>query len=210
MVGAMANVIRSEPFQAKEVTTAQVLEETRPNESMSVAAAERRLAEILAHVANIGRQLEDKTLQRKRRWTSDPHAEWRRVAMAARDELYKEERSLRVWIEKQDEPRVIAERSRKRHDELLRQELDKSTRDARRAARKSGEQELWDLQLQTEVVLLSIIAAHGPHAVPDLGHTLLSKASLLVPQWYREQWLRTSYGTTWGREAEALKGDRRG
>jgi hypothetical protein len=197
----MAERFKSDPFPEKTVTVAEVLEQTKPNEPISIAAAEMRLNEILAHITNISRQIEDRSSKRKRPWSSDPHAGWRRAAIAARDELRKEERSLRVWLERQDAPRKKAEKVRRTVKDLQRQEVDRLTRDARRLAKKSGDQPLWDLYLKIEITLLMTINTHG--SVDPVGESLLYTAQREVPDWYREQWLHTVYGTTWGRVAEA-------
>jgi len=194
---------RAPPFHIQEVTPAHILAETQPNEPMSIGAAERRIAEIQAHITNIGRQLDDKSVQRKRAWAGDPHAAWRKAAMQARDELRLEEKSLRLWIERQEAPRRAKAKVAHAREEVERQEIDKSTRDARKLAQRSGEAQLWDLYLKVEVALLEILKAHGLTALGPLGHSLLYSAQILVPDWYRQQWLRTVYGTTWGRQAES-------
>lgn len=172
---------------------------------MSLAAAEKRLDEVLAHVTEIGRQLEDKSKKRKRPWASDPHEAWRKAAMQARDELRKEYSMLREWIErKRAESRKVVQ-ARRAVDDLARQEVDRSTRDARRLATKDGQKQIWDLYLKTEVTLLAILAAGG--AVGPLGESLLYSAQQAVPEWYRDHWLHTVYGTTWGRQAEALRAE---
>lgn len=198
----MAERFRTDPFPEKTISIAEVLEQTRPNEPLSIAAAEMRLNEILAHVTNIGRQIEDRGSKKKgRAWASDPHGAWRKAAIAARDELRKEERSLRGWLERQDAPRKKAEKVRRTVKDLQRQEVDRLTRDARRLAKKSGDQPLWDLYLKIEITLLMSINTHG--SVDPVGESLLYTAQREVPDWYREQWLHTVYGTTWGRVAEA-------
>jgi hypothetical protein len=174
---------------------------------MSVAAAEQRLAEVTAHIAEIGRQIEDKNKKRRRPFATDPHGEWRKVAMKARDELERESRELRSFIERERARLARPERSRKAAEELVRQDSDRATRDARRRASASGDRALWDVYLKAEVALLAI-AATGMDVGP-LGDSLLRTSQQCVPEWYREHWLRTVYGTTWGREAERAREGRR-
>lgn len=199
-------VHRSTPYPEAAISSQQVLADTQPNEPMSVAAAERRIAEIMAHVTNISRQLDDRSAQRKKPWASDPNAAWRRAATAARTELRQEEKALRLWIDRQEAPLRSRRKALHAREEIERQELVKSTRDARRLAQKSGEAGLWDLYLKIEIALLEVISAHGLTFVGPLGQSLLYSAQMLVPEWYRTQWLKTTYDTTWGRQAEAQRG----
>jgi hypothetical protein len=186
-------------------TTAQVRAETAPHESLSVAAAEMRIAEILAHIASISRQIEDKNIQRRKSWASDPVAEWRRSAMQARDELRKEEHDLRVFLERQKTILGGTDRTRRAVEDLMRQDGDRATREARRVAKRNGLLPLWDVYLRAEVTLLTIMATGA--LVGPLGESLLRSAQDMVPEWYRDHWLKTVYGTTWGHHARQLKGD---
>ncbi len=200
---ADSKTYKTDAFPAKIPTIEEVLAETEPDDPMNVAAAERRLAEDLAHVTEISRQLEDKSKARRRQWASDPHADWRKVAMMARDELRKEEHDLNAFLESQKQRDQRMEKARRTVADISRQEIDRSTRDARKAAGRGQEKPLWDLYLKSEVTLLTIMAAGG--VIGPLGESLLYSAQQVVPQEYRDYWLRTIYGTTWGRQAEALR-----
>jgi hypothetical protein len=198
---------RDDPFPPTTTpTVAEVLDATRPREAMSVAAAEQRLAEVVAHVAEIGRQLEDKNTKRRRPFATDPHGAWRSVAMKARDELRREERELRDFLERERARLSRGARHRAAIEDLARQDADRATRDARRLAKRSSEQPLWDVYLKAEVALLAI-AATGLDIGP-LGDSLLRAAQQCVPEWYREHWLHTVYGTTWGHEAARARIER--
>jgi len=198
---------RAEPFPpVAPPTVADVLAATRPREAMSVPFAEQRLAEVLAHVAAIGRQLEDKSKRRRRPFATDPHGDWRRVAMQARDELRREERELRTFLTTERDRAASVARHRRANQELARQDADRATRDARKVTKKDQQQALWDVYLKAEVALLAIAATVGD--VGPLGDSLLRAAQTCVPEWYRDHWLRTVYGTTWGREAERARAER--
>lgn len=168
-----------------------VFESTLPLEPMSIASAEVRMDEILAHIAEIGRQIEDRGKKRD--------LSWRKTAMQARDELRKEYATLLAHIERKRAVSKKIEKIRRAENDIARQDADRSTRDARKL---SDQKPLWDLYLKTEVALLAILAAGGQ--VGPLGESLLYSAQA-VPEAYRDHWLRTVYGTTWGRQAEALR-----
>ncbi len=184
-------------YNTQPPTIQGVLATTRPREPLSIASAEMRLAEILAQVAEIGRQIEDKSRERG--------PAWRKTAMQARDELRKEEHSLNGFIDQKKAPVARAERARKAASDLTRQDVDRSTRDARRLSKKEQKQQLWDLYMKSEVALLSILAGGG--FIGPLGDSILYTAQNIVPEWYRDHWLHTVYGTTWGRQAEALRSE---
>ena len=130
----------------------EILEDTRPLEPMSQAAAERRMDEILAHLAEIGRQIETRGKGRK-------SEAWRRSAMIARDELRKELSAIRTSLERKKERSNRVEKIRRANEDLTRQEVDRSTREARKLAK--DQKPLWDLYLKAEVALLSILNASG-------------------------------------------------
>lgn len=161
---------------------------------MSLASAQVRMDEILAHIAEISRQIED----RRKKKRSDPA--WRKSAMQARDELRKEYATLQTHIERRRATSRKVEKIRRATNDIARQDADRSTRDARKL---TDQKPLWDLYLKTEVALLAIVAA-GEQIGP-LGESLLYSAQQAVPEEYRDHWLRTVYGTTWGRQAEALR-----
>lgn len=198
----MPKEFRQSPF-SKEVIPDVVLRLKKPQEPMSTDLAEARLAEILAQITAISRQIEDKSRSRSRPWATDPNEAWRKAATQARDELHQEARGLRDFLSRNDAKKNEERCHRNATKELTRQEIDKSTRDARKLARKKGELPLWELYLKTEVALLTIINSGG--VIGPLGESLIYSARDVVPEWYRTHWLRTVYGTTWGRQAELLK-----
>ena len=198
---------RSDPFPSKPPTVAEILESTRPCEPMSLAAAEHRHAQVLANIVEISRQIEDKSRKRKKSWASDPHEAWRKVAMVARDELYKEEHALRAFIDRKHAPEVKMERERRIADDIKRREIDLSTRALRKIAKKEQQGPIYDLLCETQTALLEIIAAGGN--VAPLGESIILKAERIVPPEYHEQWIYTRYGTTWGHQAAELRAAKR-
>ncbi len=167
-------------------------------EPLSIASAEVRLAEVLAQIAYIGREIEEARYPESK--------QWRTTAMKARDELRAEMRSLERFIASQRAKIARGPIAKRRADDLARQDADRATKDARKLAKKEHRTQLWDLYLRIEVALLAIIKAGGDAG--PLGDSLLRAANDVVPEWYREHWLRTVYGTTWGREAERARGER--
>lgn len=194
----------TEPFADAAVSPDAILASTKPGEAFSPAGAEVRLAEISAHIAAISREIEDKSKKRGRAWATDPHAAWKKSATAAREELYREERMLRGFLDRCSAPARRLAKTKRKTDDLTRQEVDRSTREARKASKDAIP--LWNLYLRVEVALLTIIASGM--SVGPLGESLLYSAQNAVPEWYRDQWLHTEYGTTWGKQAEALRSEK--
>jgi hypothetical protein len=202
---AFERTFRAPPFPESHAPTLdEILEQTRPNAAMDAVRAKGRLAEILAQVAEIGRQIEDRkletiSLRKAKPRAVDPHETWRRAAGNARNELYREASMLRSFLRQSSSE----DRSHRRVADIARQDSDRTLKQARKAAKKNQMTPIWDAYLKAEVALLAIMSASGD--VGPLGESLLQTAKNSVPEWYREHWLRTVYGTTWGREAERTR-----
>lgn len=193
----MIRSFKQKPFARP--TPQAVLVDTATDAKMSISGAETRLAEVVQHITEISSQIE-----RKRR-PGEARSEWRKSAMKARDELREEEKSLKGFIENSRHEIAVSEKKRRSIEETARQDADRSTRDARKIAKREGLVVLWDVYMKAEVALLSIVAGGGQVGI--LGDTLLRTSHVTVPEWYRDQWLRSVYGTTWGKHASALKGN---
>ncbi len=198
---------KSDPFPVPTVTVNDILASTAAREPMSLAAAEQRHAEVLANIVEISRQIEDKSKKRRHAWASDPYGDWRKTAMVARDELHKEERALRLFIDRKNAPSARMDREQRIAADIKRKEIDISTRALRKIAKKEQQGPIYDLLCEAQTALLEIIAAGGN--IGPLGESILYKAERVVPQEYHEQWLYNRYAMTWGRQAETLRASKR-
>lgn len=180
-------VHRQRPFPVPTALDAIAVAKTRPGVS-----SEARREELDAQIAELSRMIESLAGRGERRKRRQERAEWYRAACLARTNLRRQRAEL--------EARGADQR---RLQELSRQEHDRATRQARNVARESGRAALWDCYLRAEVALLTI--AHNGGDIGPLGDSVVRSAEAAVPDWYREHWMATVYGTTWGREAERAR-----
>ncbi len=95
------------------------------------------------------------------------------------------------------------EREQRIAADLKRKEIDRSTHALRKIAKKDQQGPIYDLLCEVQTALLEVIHAGGQ--IGPLGASILYTAERVVPAEYREQWLYTRYGTTWGKQAESLR-----